>query len=188
MNSSQFSMSRSEVEFFTPSPITYLLFSLSLDTSGEKSLSPEATTKQVMCSFWKRHVHGVHDQPYVRGVLAAHGLLRHLDELDGGLVEGSLVVGVAAPVGVGLLDEELALVQQALQDEVHVELAVVGVANADGDVLEVDEQGETLLVLLSVLCQTSSSRGVLATPGRAPAEVPGGGRPGYAPGPRGSSD
>ena len=52
MNSSQLSISRSEVEFFTPSPITYLLFSLSLETSGEKSESPEAITKQLMCSFW----------------------------------------------------------------------------------------------------------------------------------------
>ncbi len=41
------------MEFFTPSPITYLLFSLSFDTSGEKSESPEQTTKQSMCSFWK---------------------------------------------------------------------------------------------------------------------------------------
>ena len=53
MNSSQFSMSRSEVEFLTPSPITYLLFSLSFETRGEKSESPEHTTKQLMCSFWK---------------------------------------------------------------------------------------------------------------------------------------
>jgi hypothetical protein len=52
MNSSQFSMSRSDVEFFTPRPITYLLFSLSLETRGEKSESPEHTTKQSMCSFW----------------------------------------------------------------------------------------------------------------------------------------
>src|SRR5258706_766324 len=52
MNSSQFSISKSEVEFLTPSPITYLLFSFSLLTRGEKSESPEATTKQLMCSFW----------------------------------------------------------------------------------------------------------------------------------------
>ena len=88
------------------------------------------------------HVHGVHDQADVGGVLAAHGLLGDLDELDRGLVEAALVVGVAAPVRVGLLDQELALVQQALQHEVHVELAVVGVADADGDVLEIDEQGD----------------------------------------------
>ena len=43
MNSSQLSISRFEDEFFTPTPMTYLLFSLSLETSGEKSLSPDST-------------------------------------------------------------------------------------------------------------------------------------------------
>ena len=51
MNSSQFESRRSEVEFFTPTPITYLSFSLSFETSGEKSESPEQTTNVVMCSF-----------------------------------------------------------------------------------------------------------------------------------------
>ena len=45
MNSSQLSISRSEVEFLTPTPMTYLSFSLSLETSGEKSESPETITK-----------------------------------------------------------------------------------------------------------------------------------------------
>ena len=45
MNSSQLAISRSEVEFFTPTPITVLLFSRSLDTSGEKSESPLTITK-----------------------------------------------------------------------------------------------------------------------------------------------
>jgi hypothetical protein len=62
-------------------------------------------------------------------------------------VEAALVVRVAAPVGVGLLDEQLALVQEPFQDEVDVELAIVGVPDADCDVLEVDEEGEALFVL-----------------------------------------
>ena len=44
MNSSQFAMSRSDVDFFTPTPITVLLFSRSFDTSGEKSESPVMST------------------------------------------------------------------------------------------------------------------------------------------------
>jgi hypothetical protein len=36
---------RSEEEFFTPTPITSLLFSRSLETSGEKSESPLMMTK-----------------------------------------------------------------------------------------------------------------------------------------------
>ena len=45
MNSSQLAMSRSEVEFFTPTPMTTLLFSRSLLTSAEKSESPLMITK-----------------------------------------------------------------------------------------------------------------------------------------------
>jgi hypothetical protein len=51
MNSSQLLISRSEVEFFTPTPITVLAFSRSLLTSGEKSESPEMITKVSMCSL-----------------------------------------------------------------------------------------------------------------------------------------
>ena len=45
MNSSQFAMSRSDVEFLTPTPMTTLSFSRSFETSGEKSESPEQITK-----------------------------------------------------------------------------------------------------------------------------------------------
>ena len=44
MNSSQLAIRRSEVEFFTPTPITVLSFSRSFDTSGEKSESPVIST------------------------------------------------------------------------------------------------------------------------------------------------
>ena len=52
MNSSQLLISRSDVEFFTPQPITRLSFSLSFATRGEKSLSPEISAKMSMCCFW----------------------------------------------------------------------------------------------------------------------------------------
>ena len=45
MNSSQLAMRRSELEFFTPTPITTLAFSRSFETSGEKSESPLMMTK-----------------------------------------------------------------------------------------------------------------------------------------------
>ena len=45
MNSSQLAVSRSEVEPLTPTPMTVLLFSRSLETSGEKSESPLMITK-----------------------------------------------------------------------------------------------------------------------------------------------
>ena len=51
MNSSQLEMRRLEVELFTPQPMTRFSFSLSFDTSGEKSLSPESRAKKSMCCF-----------------------------------------------------------------------------------------------------------------------------------------
>ena len=49
MNVSQLLMKRSEVEFFTPTPITVLSFSRNLDTKGEKSESPLRMTKVSTC-------------------------------------------------------------------------------------------------------------------------------------------
>ena len=51
MNSSQLAISRSDVDFFTPTPITILLFSRSLLTSGEKSESPLMITKVSTCDL-----------------------------------------------------------------------------------------------------------------------------------------
>ena len=51
MNSSQLSASRFEVDSFIPMPMTCLPFSLSLETSGEKSESPDTITKVSMCSL-----------------------------------------------------------------------------------------------------------------------------------------
>ncbi len=51
MNSSQFAIRRSDVEFFTPTPITTLSFSRSLETSGEKSESPLMMTNVSTCDF-----------------------------------------------------------------------------------------------------------------------------------------
>src|SRR3970040_258567 len=51
MNSSQFATRSSDAELFTPMPMTNLCVSRSVETRGEKSLSPEAITKVSMCSF-----------------------------------------------------------------------------------------------------------------------------------------
>ncbi len=45
MNSSQLATSRSEVDCLMPTPITFLAFSRSLETRGEKSESPLRITK-----------------------------------------------------------------------------------------------------------------------------------------------
>ena len=51
MNSSQLAMRRSDVEFFTPTPITSFAFSRSFETSGEKSESPLMMTNVSTCAF-----------------------------------------------------------------------------------------------------------------------------------------
>ena len=51
MNSSQLSTSRSLLARLTPMPMTCLLFSLSLLTSGEKSLSPLMMTNTSTCAL-----------------------------------------------------------------------------------------------------------------------------------------
>ena len=48
---------------------------------------------------------------------------------------------VPVPVGVRLLDDDLALFEQPLEDLLDVEVTVT-VLEADGEVLEVDEDGE----------------------------------------------
>jgi hypothetical protein len=64
-----------------------------------------------------------------------------LDQLEVGLVHRRLEALVAIPVAVGLLDHDAALQQQAFEHQLDVELFVLGVAHAEGDVLEVAEQG-----------------------------------------------
>lgn len=132
------------MEFLTPRPMTYLSFSLSLLTRGEKSESPEAMQSSrcapsgTTCP-WRRRRGGI------RAESSAHGLLGHLDQLDRGLMEAAAgILPVAAPVGIGAFGEDLALFDQSLDDEVDVEAAVVGVTNTDGDVLEVDEERDAL--------------------------------------------
>ena len=57
------------------------------------------------------------------------------------LVQLSGVLLVLAPVGIGLLDDDLALLDQALEDLLDVEVSTSAL-EADGEVLEVDEDGK----------------------------------------------
>jgi len=57
-------------------------------------------------------------------------------------VERALVLGEAVPVGIGAADDDLALLEQALQDQLELELLVLRFLDSAGDVLEVDEHGQ----------------------------------------------
>src|ERR1700751_5356415 len=121
MNSSQLSRSRSDVDSCMPRPITCLPFSLSLDTSGEKSESPETTTNVLICSF-----------EYARSMASTHRRMSaeflpvwlrrgNCDKLDGRLVQRGRVRPKAAPVGVRFLGHDLAFFHEALQHALDVE-------------------------------------------------------------------
>ncbi len=66
------------------------------------------------------------------------------DELEGRLVHRPFEFLVALPVAVGLLDDDIALEQQALQHLLDIEGRILGVAHAERDILEVTEQGHVM--------------------------------------------
>src|SRR6185295_11392133 len=82
----------------------------------------------------------IHHHADVGGILAGLAHVRDLDELEGCAVHADLEFLVALPVAVGLLDDDRALQQQALEHAVDVELLVLRVLYAERDVLEVAEQ------------------------------------------------
>src|SRR6202158_2452444 len=98
-----------------------------------------------------RQVHGIDDHLDVGAVLAGIELLRDVDELDRRLVERALVVDVALPVGIGLLYDDLALLEQPPEDQADVELADLRVAHAESDVLEIAEHRDLALLVLRPL-------------------------------------
>ncbi len=71
---------------------------------------------------------------------------------------GDLELAVALPVGVGALDDDLALLEQALEDEVDVELLALRVAHAERDVLEVAEERDLALLFLYLALRRDRDR------------------------------
>ena len=65
--------------------------------------------------------------------------LGDVDQLDGVLVEGALVLRVAVPVRVRALDHDLALLDESLQDQLDLELLVLRFLHSPDDVLEIHE-------------------------------------------------
>ena len=54
----------------------------------------------------------------------------------------ALVLLVAIPIGVSLFDDDVALVEQPFEHEANVEFVVVRFLSADGNVLEIAEDGD----------------------------------------------
>ena len=91
-----------------------------------------------------RELHGVHRQLDVGAVLRALARRGHLDELEARVLQVHLGFAIAAPVRVCALDDHAALLRQAAEDEVNVEVAS-GLGARSRHVLEVDQHGEHVL-------------------------------------------
>src|SRR5262249_14838044 len=139
MNSSQFAIRRSELEFLTPTPITTLSFSRSLETSGEKSESPLMMTKVSTCALVYQR-----SSAWTTMRMSAEFLpdwrTCGISISSKALVHGGLECLVALPVAVRLLHHDAALEQEPLEHLADVEPLVFRVLHAERDVLEVAEQ------------------------------------------------
>ena len=140
MNSSQLAISRSDVEFLTPTPITVLVVLAQLRHERREIRIAADDDERVDVRLGVAEVERVDDHPDVGGVLARLAHVRNLDQLERRLVHRRLERLVALPVAVGLLDDDAALEQQPLEHLADVELLVLGVAHAERDVLEIAEQ------------------------------------------------
>ena len=129
------------MELRTPQPSTRLLFSLSFETSGEKSLSPVRQSERVDVRLRVAQVDGVHDHANVRAVLARHLRGRDVDHLETVPVELAHEVLETGPVAVRALEYDAAAFEQPIQHELDFELAFLVLLHAEREVLEIDEYG-----------------------------------------------
>ena len=95
-----------------------------------------------MCVLGVAQVERVDDHVDVGAVLAAHPALRDVDQLDALAVELADRVVVVAPVAIGPLVDDAALLQQPLEHQLDLELPGLHLPHADGQVLEIDEHGD----------------------------------------------
>ena len=98
-----------------PRPMTCLPFSLSLETSGEKSESPETMTKVSTWGLLQARSIASTTRRMSAEFLPVWLRLRDLDQLDRRLVEGGRIRLIPAPVGIGFLDDQLALLDQSFE-------------------------------------------------------------------------
>src|SRR5262249_37577570 len=97
--------------------------------------------KRVDVVFGVGEVDGIDHQADVSGVFAAHAASGDLDQLNCSLVKRSGIHAEPAPVGIGLLCNNLTLLNQPFENFGDLE-AVATVVEAKPHVLEVDEHGQ----------------------------------------------
>ena len=81
----------------------------------------------------------IDDHADVGGIFARLAQMRNLDQFKIGLVHGGLEGLVTLPVTIGFFQYDAALQEQAFEHWFDVEFFIIGVAYAQGDVLEITE-------------------------------------------------
>jgi hypothetical protein len=83
------------------------------------------------------HVECIDDHADVGAVLAAHLGLRDVDHLEALAVEFLHELAVAAPVAVGPLRDDAALLEDALEHDLDFETSGLGVLDTQREILEI---------------------------------------------------
>ena len=90
--------------------------------------------------FGVAQVQRIDDHADVGRILAGLAHMRDFDQFEIGLVHGGLKAFVAIPVAIRLLDHDTAFGEQALEHRANIEFFVLGIAHAEGDVLEIAKE------------------------------------------------
>ena len=94
-----------------------------------------------------RDVHGVDHHLDVGRILARIAPFWDIDQFDAGLVKRALEVAIVIPIGIGLLHDDPALLDQSLENQVDVELLDVRVAHSERNVFQIAKQSDPLFVI-----------------------------------------
>ena len=84
----------------------------------------------------------------VGGILARLPDVRNLDQLEGRFVQVALESLVAFEIAIGLLDDDVALEQEAFEHLADVERRELGVERAEGDVFQIEKNSHRGLGIL----------------------------------------
>lgn len=87
----------------------------------------------------------------IRAVLARHFPHGDVDQLYCTLVKGNFVLTPGGKVCVGFLDGDFSFFDQAIEDLVDIQLLDIGFFDTDRNIVEIDENGDLVLLIDLIL-------------------------------------
>jgi len=84
-------------------------------------------------------IQSVNDHPDVSRVLTGLPYVGNFDQLERRLMHRGFETLITVPVGISLLDHDVAFQQQPFQNQLHVERFIAEITHAERDVLKVTE-------------------------------------------------